>query len=410
MLPVSVQATAAGLTRLDPDGRNAPFLDLTAELRGLRLPDSLNLPLGGTMQSVDFAATVVGELPPPPWAPALTAWRDAGGNVQVRRFELDYGSLAVWAGGTLALDGDLQPIGTATAKVTGFVETIDTLRATGIVQPRDAVAAMMVLGRVGPRPIPAAAPATLNLPLVLQNRRIFAGPVAADHPSVDHLGIKPDGPFSATMDAMIGVVRVFVLAVALLLVPLPGTGAGRDVPRHDRYLVGSLLIAAPGMPDPRFAETVIYIVEHDSSGAFGLVVNRPMGEFNLGELMRALGLNSDSDIDARNVAMRYGGPVQPELLWVLHGSDWTGQGHPPCARPAGDEHRTRRAGGHRPRRRAAPGRGADGLCGLGAGPVGARDRQRGLDHRARGRRTGARRRRSRHLAPRHRNRRHGALN
>ena len=163
MMPVSAEAATAGLTRLDPDERNAPFLDLAAELRGLRLPDSLNLPLGGTMQSVDLAATVLGELPPPPWAPALTAWRDAGGNVQVRRFELDYGTLAVWAGGTLALDADLQPIGTATAKVTGFVETIDTLRATGIVQPRDAVTAMMVLGALA-KTDPGGGPATLNLP------------------------------------------------------------------------------------------------------------------------------------------------------------------------------------------------------------------------------------------------------
>ena len=114
------------------------------------------------------------------------------------------------------------------------------------------------------------------------------------------------------MAAMIGVARMLVLAIAVLLVPLPGTGAGRDVPRHDRFLVGSLLIAAPGMPDPRFAETVIYIVEHDAGGAFGLVVNRPMGEFNLGELMRALGLNTDSDTNERSVAVRYGGPVQPK--------------------------------------------------------------------------------------------------
>src|ERR1700688_4491331 len=43
-------------------------------------------------------------------------------------------------------------------------------------------------------------------------------------------------------------------------------------------LAGQLLVATPDMGDPRFARAVILIVRHDRTGAFGIVINRPLGE------------------------------------------------------------------------------------------------------------------------------------
>ena len=42
-------------------------------------------------------------------------------------------------------------------------------------------------------------------------------------------------------------------------------------------LTGQFLIAAPSMQDPRFQETLIYMIEHGKDGATGIVVNRPIG-------------------------------------------------------------------------------------------------------------------------------------
>lgn len=42
----------------------------------------------------------------------------------------------------------------------------------------------------------------------------------------------------------------------------------------DRY-VGKLLVAAPGMTDPRFDKTVVLLLDHDTDGALGVVLNRP---------------------------------------------------------------------------------------------------------------------------------------
>ena len=38
---------------------------------------------------------------------------------------------------------------------------------------------------------------------------------------------------------------------------------------------GSLLVAAPGLLDPNFHRTVVYLIEHRAGGSLGVVVNRP---------------------------------------------------------------------------------------------------------------------------------------
>ncbi|MGZ4591526.1 MAG: YqgE/AlgH family protein [Actinomycetes bacterium] len=40
-------------------------------------------------------------------------------------------------------------------------------------------------------------------------------------------------------------------------------------------LTGRLLVATPALGDPNFARTVVLILDHDESGALGVVVNRP---------------------------------------------------------------------------------------------------------------------------------------
>ncbi len=113
-----------------------------------------------------------------------------------------------------------------------------------------------------------------------------------------------------------------VLAAAALAI-LPQTGAAD---RHDRIesTTGQLLVAAPSMPDSRFAKTVIYMVRHDEAGAMGLVVNRPMGEVSFASLLEGLGIEAD---DAEGtIRIHYGGPVEYGQGFVLHSPEYVGEG------------------------------------------------------------------------------------
>jgi putative transcriptional regulator len=85
-------------------------------------------------------------------------------------------------------------------------------------------------------------------------------------------------------------------------------------------LAGQLLIAAPNMGDRRFYQTVVLLVLHDRNGAMGIVVNRPLEERPLASLLEALGETATGV--AGSVRIFAGGPVQPELGFVIHSADY----------------------------------------------------------------------------------------
>ncbi|WP_134680168.1 YqgE/AlgH family protein [Paracoccus ravus] len=81
-------------------------------------------------------------------------------------------------------------------------------------------------------------------------------------------------------------------------------------------LTGKMLIAMPGMRDPRFEHSVILVCAHSEEGAMGLVINRPMPEIEFSDLLAQLGI--DPAENAFNIPVRFGGPVEPGRGFVLH--------------------------------------------------------------------------------------------
>lgn len=71
---------------------------------------------------------------------------------------------------------------------------------------------------------------------------------------------------------------------------------------------GDILISEPYLPDPNFERTVIYLCEHDENGSFGFVLNRKVNT-RLSELI---------DVEALNLPVFKGGPVQQDTLHFLH--------------------------------------------------------------------------------------------
>ncbi len=90
------------------------------------------------------------------------------------------------------------------------------------------------------------------------------------------------------------------------------------------WLTGQLLVAMPGMSDPRFARSVVYICSHSPSGAMGLVVNRWFGEADFPMLLEQLNIEVEKSVP--DVLVQFGGPVEMGRGFVLHSSDYLREG------------------------------------------------------------------------------------
>lgn len=87
------------------------------------------------------------------------------------------------------------------------------------------------------------------------------------------------------------------------------------------FLIGRLLVAMPGIDDPRFERTVLYLCAHDEDAAMGLAVNRPVDGLTVFELLDRLGVRSE--IQAPSDLVLLGGPLERERGFVLHTDDFT---------------------------------------------------------------------------------------
>jgi putative transcriptional regulator len=89
------------------------------------------------------------------------------------------------------------------------------------------------------------------------------------------------------------------------------------------FLSGQLLIAMPGISDPRFERALILICAHDRSHAMGLALNRPVEGLSVPDLLERLEIKSE--IKAPSDLVILGGPVQRERGFVLHTDDYRGE-------------------------------------------------------------------------------------
>lgn len=82
------------------------------------------------------------------------------------------------------------------------------------------------------------------------------------------------------------------------------------------HLSNQFLIAMPGINDDTFSGTVVYLCDHISSGAMGLVINRP-SDVNLATVFGRVDLKLEIQGKAKE-PVYFGGPVQTDRGFVLH--------------------------------------------------------------------------------------------
>ena len=93
---------------------------------------------------------------------------------------------------------------------------------------------------------------------------------------------------------------------------------------------GKLLVAHPRLAQGVFAQTVIFIADHNKHGAYGVVVNRPSPSASVNDIVTRAGAEPVEHLDE---PLYHGGPVQEAQVVMLHTSEWYSSN----TRPVGDD-------------------------------------------------------------------------
>ncbi len=85
-------------------------------------------------------------------------------------------------------------------------------------------------------------------------------------------------------------------------------------------VAGQLLVATSALSGPPFEQTVILVAQHTREGALGIVINRPLGERPIAQVLAAYG--ADASGVSGSVRLFFGGPVDPQIGFVVHSADY----------------------------------------------------------------------------------------
>jgi len=112
--------------------------------------------------------------------------------------------------------------------------------------------------------------------------------------------------------------------VAALAIALPTAALHAALPTDPDVsgrtsFAGQLLIAAPDMRDP-FDHAVILMAQHNRDGALGIIINHPIDSRPIASVLKALG--ADGSGITGIVRLFLGGPVSPNVAFVVHSADY----------------------------------------------------------------------------------------
>ena len=154
-------------------GQAKPAASFSVSSEAIALPAVVRWPLGTNISSLSADGTLTdpsqsGRQDVRQWA---EAWRDAGGSLKITHLAMGWGPLGLTSSATLALDDQLQPMGSGTSRIVGYAETLDRLAAAGTLTRPAATAAKAVLSLMAATS-DADQPSSVDVPLTLQYRTL----------------------------------------------------------------------------------------------------------------------------------------------------------------------------------------------------------------------------------------------
>jgi len=173
---IQVHSRDAKNAELPADGLQNPTLfDISLKLENLDYPGFANSALGAHVTQIALTGAIEGVWPAGKGVAGIHQWRDAGGVLQLKAAEIDWGPLKLKAAGTMAMDAQDRLIGSLTAGLMGYEELIKGLQAAGQLNKDEARAANTGLGIIAMAA--GGKDGELTLPMVLQDGEMFVGPL-----------------------------------------------------------------------------------------------------------------------------------------------------------------------------------------------------------------------------------------
>ena len=130
--------------------------------------------------------------------------------------------------------------------------------------------------------------------------------------------------------------KKFLAVFTLFVISLNFSAKALDLPKYykfpENYLKGKFydstkdffIVATDKLNDSRFKNAVIIMLDHDEKGAVGVVINKPIGIFTLGSLLKNL---NDENIEEKKIynmklPIYWGGPLDNNKIFIIHSKDY----------------------------------------------------------------------------------------
>ena len=92
--------------------------------------------------------------------------------------------------------------------------------------------------------------------------------------------------------------------------------------KNNKYcsLEGKFLIASPNISDPRFAQSLIYMISDNVDGSMGVIVNKPAINLDLTNFFSDM--KNFAFKEKTEYQIHYGGPIDFDRGFILHSDDY----------------------------------------------------------------------------------------
>ena len=126
------------------------------------------------LNQLAIKGVIEGTISEEPLVTALSAWREAGGKVELRQLAVHWGDVDLAGEGTLTLDANLQPQAAFSGRIRGWGALLDDFVQAGSITPEQANYYRLGLGLLTRTADDGKS--ELKAPITLQNEQISLGP------------------------------------------------------------------------------------------------------------------------------------------------------------------------------------------------------------------------------------------